>query len=112
MQILQLILSLISSFASVPVVGKILAEVVGAEGGLILVVNALTALWAAVVAVLQGLAKIPGLSGLASLASALSADYTAVNSWEQGILLPILQQISAVSIPVAPASVPTALKKS
>lgn len=112
MAILQMLLNLIGSLGTIPAVGKILAEVVGAVGGVILLVNGLMAVWAGVVAALNGLAKIPGLGGVfAAFANTLSVDYTAVNSWEQNTLLPLLQQISAFNIPVTAASKAAALKK-
>jgi hypothetical protein len=111
MAILQMLISLISSLGSIPAVGKILAEVVGAVGGVILLVNGLMAVWAGLVQVLNGLAKIPGIGGVfASAANALSVDYNSVNTWEQGVLLPLLQQISAINVPVTAASAAAAKK--
>jgi hypothetical protein len=107
MAFLQMLLSLIGSLGSIPAVGKVLAEVVGAMAGIILLVNGLTAMWAGLVTVCNGLAKLPGVGGIfASIANTLSVDYTAVNNWEQNTLLPLLQQISAFNIPTTAASAP------
>lgn len=99
MQLLLTLSNLLGSLASIPAVGKILATVVAGGAALILVVNALVAIWHSVVILLNALAAVPGLSGLGGIASSMLAEEAVISDFAKGKILPILAQISALPVP-------------
>ena len=103
MDVTQIIVTLVSFLASIPVVGKILAVVIPALAGVSAVVTALVMVWHAFVALLQALAMIPGLQGLQGFATSMKNDEDKVTGFAQGTLMPLLNRLSAIPVPaVAP----------
>lgn len=96
------ILKFLSEIPSVgPIVSKIMAviAVIGIVPG---IATAFVAAWHALVMFLQALSMIPGLARLAPLASVLKADEDKLVSFENGVLLPLVQQLSVLPLPKAP----------
>jgi hypothetical protein len=101
MSAVSMIVALLNMVASIPVVGKVLVVVLSALVGVSALITALVGVWHGVVAAVSALASIPGLSGLSGVAKALQADAVVVDA-DTSQLLSWIQQLSAISIPVAP----------
>ena len=102
---MDLITTLLSFLAQIPVVGTWLAAIVSYAIPASAVVTALVALWHALVLALVALAQVPGLSGLAGIANTLKTDDDAVEGFVSTYILPVLKQLSLLPLPAVKASV-------
>lgn len=99
MDVLSMLIGLVQSLGSVPLVGKVLMYVVIFSGVAASLASAVVALWHGAVLFLQALSIIPGLSSLKKVADWFSAEESKIGDFEQGKLLPILNRLSAIPLP-------------
>lgn len=99
MDLISIVLGALPIIASYGAAGKVLAIAIAVAGGLSGVVTALVALWHALVLTIKALAVMPGLTSLSKLADTLAADEQKITDVSQGKILPILNRLSAVSLP-------------
>lgn len=97
--ILGIITQLLGWLQGIPMIGQIASVVVGVVTVLTMLVNGFVLAWHGLVVLMASLAQIPGLSGLQSLSDSLKADETKIDDFANNVLLPILNQLSAIPIP-------------
>lgn len=98
---MDLITMLLGFLGNIPLVGGILAKVVVFALPASAVVTALVAVWHAVVGVVSALSvAFPSLAGLAA---SLKADEDKITSFSNSWILPILNRLSLLPLPKAPA---------
>jgi hypothetical protein len=103
MSSLPLLNSVLSFLMTIPSIGPFLVKVLDILLAASVLVTPVVGVWRAVVALAQGLGKVfPAASGLAAQ---LSADDAKVEGFINGTLLPIIQDLSLISIPSNPAPV-------
>jgi hypothetical protein len=106
MSALPFLNSVISFLMTVPTVGPVLIKVLDILLAAAAIITPLVGVWRAVVALMQAAAKVPGLGGLSNLAAKLTADDNAVEGFVNNTLLPIVQDLSLISIPSSSGSAP------
>lgn len=106
----SILVTLVQWAEGVPAIGKYVALVLGAIGGLAAVVSALVMAWHGVVSLASALAALPGLSGLSGLAASLQADSAVVDA-DSNQLLSWIERFSVVPVPQAPQATPVVVPK-
>lgn len=104
MSSLPLLNSVLGFLMTVPHIGPVLVKVLDILLAGSVIVTPLVGVWKALVALMQSLAKVPGLTGLAALAAQLQADDSKVEGVLNQYILPIIQDLSLISVPTAPAA--------
>ena len=105
MQAVNFVIGLLQSLAgSNSTVAHYLGIVVSVSIIASLALNSLTGLWNAVVLFLNQMSAAPGCAFMAKWAATLQEDAKAVESFESGFLLPLLNSIVLIKLPTAPLS--------
>lgn len=100
MNFMNLFPTVLAMLAAIPAVGPILAKVVAIAVPVSAVATAIVAVWHACVVALAALAHIPGLSKLQGAADFFKTTEDKIVSFEKGWLMPILDQLSMIPLPV------------
>lgn len=99
--VLSVVSMLISYFGGMPSVGKYMALGLSIIVSLGAVATAIVGMWHGLVVLLQALASVPGLQGLKGVADSMKVQEDKIKDFENNKLLPILNRLSAISLPKA-----------